>query len=83
MMSPTKRDASKEEWPPAPVPHISSLKTLREAARGCTACPLYKNAAQTVFGEGPKKLKLMLPGEQPGEQENLNGKPFIGPAGQI
>jgi DNA polymerase len=56
---------------------------LREAARGCTACPLYKNATQTVFGEGPKQPALMLLGEQPGDREDLSGKPFVGPAGQI
>jgi DNA polymerase len=56
---------------------------LREAALRCTACPLYKNATQTVFGEGPKRAAIMLLGEQPGDQEDLSGKPFIGPAGQI
>ena len=81
--SDAKRDAAGEEWRPAPVPDTSSLTTLREAACGCTACPLYKNATQTVFGEGPKKAKLMLLGEQPGDQEDLSGKPFIGPAGQL
>ena len=65
------------------MPDTSSLTTLREAACDCTACPLYKNATQTVFGEGPKKAKLMLLGEQPGDQEDLSGKPFIGPAGQL
>ena len=61
----------------------SSLTTLRGAAAGCTACPLYKNATQTVFGEGPKQATMMLLGEQPGDQEDLSGKPFIGPAGQL
>ena len=82
-----KKSAAKstngDEWHPAPVPATSSLTTLRDAARGCTACPLYKNATQTVFGEGPKKATLMLLGEQPGDQEDLSGKPFIGPAGQL
>jgi uracil-DNA glycosylase family protein len=78
-----KRAETAEQWRPAPAPETSSLTTLREAARGCTACPLYKNATQTVFGEGPKKAKLMLLGEQPGDQEDLSGKPFIGPAGQL
>ncbi len=75
--------ARNDEWQPAPVPETSSLTTLGEAARGCTACPLYKNATQTVFGEGPKKATMMLLGEQPGDQEDLSGKPFIGPAGQL
>jgi len=70
-------------WRLAPVPDTSSLTTLREAAASCTACPLYKNATQTVFGEGKKSPSLMLVGEQPGDQEDLAGKPFVGPAGQI
>ncbi|HEX4667670.1 MAG TPA: UdgX family uracil-DNA binding protein [Chthoniobacterales bacterium] len=72
-----------DEWHPAPVPETRSLTKLREAALRCTACPLYKNATQTVFGEGPKRAGIMLLGEQPGDQEDLSGKPFIGPAGQI
>ena len=75
--------AGDDEWRPAPAPKTSSLTTLREAARDCTACPLYKNATQTVFGEGSKGAELMLLGEQPGDQEDLSGKPFIGPAGQL
>lgn len=85
-MTKMKKSAAKksaEEWHPAPVPETGSLTTLREAALRCTACPLYKNATQTVFGEGPKRASIMLLGEQPGDQEDLSGKPFIGPAGQI
>jgi DNA polymerase len=67
----------------ARVPSTSSLTTLARAARRCTACPLYKHATQTVFGEGPKKAKLMILGEQPGDQEDLAGKPFVGPAGKL
>ncbi len=81
--SAAKKDASAGEWHPAPVPATTSLTTLRKAAAGCTACPLYKNATQTVFGEGPRQAALMLLGEQPGDQEDLSGKPFIGPAGQL
>ncbi|HEY4282589.1 MAG TPA: UdgX family uracil-DNA binding protein [Chthoniobacterales bacterium] len=73
----------KEQWLPAPVPATSSLKAARDAARHCTACPLYKTATQTVFGEGPKNAALMLIGEQPGDQEDVAGKPFVGPAGKI
>jgi len=58
-----------------------SLKTLREAAADCCACPLWKNATQTVFGEGPQAARAMLVGEQPGDREDLAGKPFVGPAG--
>ncbi len=72
-----------DQWRPAPVPDTSSLTNMREAALGCTACPLYQNATQTVFGEGPKRAAIMLLGEQPGDQEDLSGKPFLGPAGQL
>ena len=60
-----------------------SWEALREEAKGCTRCPLYKDATQTVFGEGPLDAKLMFLGEQPGDQEDLAGKPFIGPAGRV
>jgi DNA polymerase len=71
------------DWQPAPAPETSSLTALRNAAKTCTACHLYKRATQTVFGEGTKGAKLMLLGEQPGDQEDLAGKPFVGPAGRI
>jgi DNA polymerase len=61
----------------------SSLKILREEASRCRACPLWKNATQTVFGEGPQHAQIMLVGEQPGDKEDIAGKPFVGPAGQI
>jgi DNA polymerase len=61
----------------------SSLKTLREEAGDCRACPLWKDATQTVFGEGPQHAQVMLVGEQPGDKEDLAGRPFVGPAGQI
>src|SRR5436853_3963432 len=76
----TKAD---EKWRPAPVPDTSSLNEVREAARDCTACHLYKCATQTVFGEGPKRAPIMLVGEQPGDCEDVAGKPFVGPAGKI
>jgi uracil-DNA glycosylase family protein len=82
--SPAKFVAEEEDdWRPAPAPNSSSLTTLRSAAKACTACHLYKHATQTVFGEGPKGAKLMLVGEQPGDQEDVAGKPFVGPAGKI
>ncbi|MCA6125091.1 UdgX family uracil-DNA binding protein [Bradyrhizobium sp. WSM 1704] len=58
-----------------------SIAALREDAAGCRACPLWKNATQTVFGEGPQTASIMLVGEQPGDKEDLAGKPFVGPAG--
>jgi DNA polymerase len=73
----------KEYWRPAPAPKTSSWSELREAARDCTACHLYKRATQTVFGEGPKHAPIMLIGEQPGDYEDVAGKPFVGPAGKI
>src|SRR6266705_4065592 len=76
----TKAD---EKWRPAPVPDTSSLNDVREAARDCTACHLYKSATQIVFGEGPKHAPIMLVGEQPGDYEDVAGKPFVGPAGKI
>jgi len=60
-----------------------SLKTLREEAALCRACPLWKDATQTVFGEGPPHAQVMLVGEQPGDKEDLAGRPFVGPAGQM
>src|SRR5436190_22266136 len=68
---------------PATPPGSSSLSTVREAAKDCTACHLYKRATQTVFGEGPKTARMMLVGEQPGDYEDIAGKPFVGPAGKI
>jgi DNA polymerase len=60
-----------------------TLDSLREQASTCRACPLWKNATQTVFGEGPPHAKVMLVGEQPGDKEDLAGHPFVGPAGQM
>src|ERR671922_346855 len=62
---------------------FASLKEAREAAAGCRACPLWELGTQTVFGEGSPKSELMLVGEQPGDQEDLAGKPFVGPAGRL
>jgi uracil-DNA glycosylase len=66
---------------PASQPFGDSLEILREQAAGCRACPLWKDATQTVFGEGPQHASLMLVGEQPGDKEDLAGRPFVGPAG--
>ena len=61
----------------------ASWEALLADARTCTRCPLYKPATQTVFGEGPLDAKIMFVGEQPGDQEDLAGRPFVGPAGQL
>jgi DNA polymerase len=60
-----------------------TLETLRRRAAGCTACQLYKRATQTVFGEGPGRASMVLVGEQPGHEEDLTGRPFVGPAGRL
>ena len=60
---------------------IKSLKALRDAEEACTGCPLYKHATQVVPGEGPVRARIMMVGEQPGDQEDKQGKPFVGPAG--
>jgi uracil-DNA glycosylase family protein len=62
---------------------MPSLTTLRKEAAHCTRCPLYRHATQTVFGEGPARARFVLVGEQPGDMEDIAGKPFVGPAGQI
>ena len=77
------REQNEEYARPAQPPDTSSLATMREAAAHCTACHLYKRATQTVFGEGPKRAAMMLIGEQPGDYEDVAGKPFVGPAGKI
>jgi uracil-DNA glycosylase len=64
------------------LPERPSLKTLREAAAGCRGCHLWRGASQTVFGEGKKGAQVMMIGEQPGDQEDRQGKPFVGPAGR-
>src|ERR1700691_4903799 len=66
-----------------PIPRSGSLQALRNASRNCKACDLWRNATQTVFGEGPRGAKIMMIGEQPGNQEDLEGKPFVGPAGKL
>jgi uracil-DNA glycosylase len=65
------------------VAATDELERLREEAAGCRACPLWKDATQTVFGKGPPNATVMLVGEQPGDKEDLAGKPFVGPAGQM
>lgn len=60
-----------------------SIAALREEAQHCRACPLWKNATQAVFGEGPATARIVLIGEQPGDREDLVGQPFVGPAGKL
>jgi DNA polymerase len=65
------------------VPERPSLTKLRETAAGCRACPLWKTGTQTVFGEGPAKAAIVMVGEQPGDREDREGRPFVGPAGRV
>jgi uracil-DNA glycosylase family protein len=74
------REVSEAE---ALIPENPTLPKLRTAAAECRACPLWENATQTVFGEGLKRSRVMLIGEQPGDREDIEGKPFVGPAGRI
>jgi uracil-DNA glycosylase len=76
-------------WPAQKSPEAaadaeySSIDDTRDAAKGCRRCPLWRDATQTVFGEGPEAAKVVLVGEQPGDQEDIAGKPFVGPAGKV
>jgi DNA polymerase len=65
------------------IPERQTLASLREAAAGCRGCPLYRDATQTVFGEGLKRSRVMMVGEQPGDREDRDGAPFVGPAGML
>jgi uracil-DNA glycosylase len=65
------------------VPPHPTLTRLQRAAAGCKACPLWKTGTQTVFGEGPEDAELMFVGEQPGDREDIEGHPFVGPAGRL
>lgn len=65
------------------IPERPTIKSLQEAARNCRACPLWKKGTQTVFGDGSRKAKVMFVGEQPGNDEDLAGKPFVAPAGKL
>jgi uracil-DNA glycosylase family protein len=65
------------------IPDRPTMPAVRDAAKDCTACDLYKRGTQTVFGEGSRHAELMLVGEQPGDAEDLAGRPFVGPAGRV
>ena len=77
------RQLSLDETAAPLLPERPSLPKLREAAASCTACPLHETGTQTVFGEGTSKADVVFVGEQPGDQEDLQGKPFVGPAGKL
>ena len=77
------RQLSLDETAAPLIPERPTLPKLREAAAGCTACPLNETGTQTVFGEGSENAEVVFVGEQPGDQEDLQGRPFVGPAGKL
>ncbi len=72
-----------DEYPPPPIPARPSMTALREAVQGCRACDLWEPATQAVMGEGAAHARVMLVGEQPGDREDREGHPFVGPAGRV
>jgi uracil-DNA glycosylase len=83
MTSLAQQAAAKLDRPPAPVPERPSLSSLREAVGACRACDLWEGATQAVMGEGARHSQVMMVGEQPGDREDLQGHPFVGPAGGV
>ena len=75
--------ASPDETAAALIPPDASWSKLKARAAGCRACPLWKSGTQTVFGEGVHEAKVLFVGEQPGHEEDLSGRPFVGPAGKL
>jgi DNA polymerase len=82
-VAPMKSSASSKTAPPPAEPVASGLDDLREQVRACQGCDLWQRATQAVFGEGPADARVMLVGEQPGDSEDVEGRPFVGPAGRI
>jgi uracil-DNA glycosylase family protein len=78
-MAPTKATGSAADF----LPDTRSLRVLRDAAAACKGCPLWELGTQTVFGEGAASAEIMFVGEQPGDQEDRAGRPFVGPAGRL
>jgi uracil-DNA glycosylase family protein len=80
---PQRRPTSRATAAAPPALSGRSLRELAKAAKGCTACPLFERGTQTVFGEGPASARIMFVGEQPGDAEDVAGRPFVGPAGRL
>jgi DNA polymerase len=78
-----RRRIVRHEATTAPTHDVSTLESTRAAAERCRACPLWEHATQTVFGEGPTHADIMFVGEQPGDREDIAGRPFVGPAGEL
>jgi uracil-DNA glycosylase family protein len=83
MSSLGNRSARRQDRPAPPVPQRPSPSNMREAVQGCHACDLWEGATQAVMGEGARHAPLMLVGEQPGDHEDIEGHPFVGPAGKV
>jgi DNA polymerase len=83
MPSLVKQQAARLDHPPAPIPPDPTPARLRGAVRGCRACDLWEGATQAVMGEGAANATVMLVGEQPGDREDIQGHPFVGPAGAV
>jgi uracil-DNA glycosylase len=81
--SPSAPKKSKPRLTDPGIPPNSDIDQLADLAKDCTACPLFERGTQTVFGEGPQTAKIMFVGEQPGDAEDLAGRPFVGPAGRL
>ncbi len=80
----SQRDLFSSDDPELPdIGPNTTIAALRDEAAHCTRCPLYERATQTVFGEGPPDARIVMVGEQPGDQEDLQGRPFVGPAGKL
>jgi DNA polymerase len=73
----------REQMEPGDGADATTIEELREIAKGCRRCPLWRDATQTVFGEGGQHARVIFVGEQPGDQEDIAGKPFVGPAGKV
>ena len=83
VFSTSRQAPARKAVAPTEPPEAGSLAALAHEASACRLCPLWQPATQTVFGEGPAEARLMMVGEQPGDQEDLAGRPFVGPAGQM
>jgi DNA polymerase len=81
--APAKRMRRQDQGELSGEEEFTSITDVREAAKRCKRCPLWKHATQTVFGDGPPTARVIFVGEQPGDQEDIAGKPFVGPAGMI
>jgi uracil-DNA glycosylase len=83
MTARVKQPTTGSPWPPPPIPARPTPRSLRKAVQGCRACDLWQSTTQAVMGEGASDASLMMVGEQPGDREDVEGHPFVGPAGRV